>query len=153
MQPLDKNTLFSIFEVGDEEVYKENNVEHLLDNPFVLIGMVVRGVENWHLMDVLYTRKQGKEYARVRDKVQLQYFSKLCAYLERLDFDKFETIYTIGESFNREEVEDRFNQMLDVFIKNEYYEKCATIKKYLDMLDHEYLIQKELKKVGLKLPN
>ena len=56
MQPLDKNTLFSIFEVGDEEVYKENNVESLLDNPFVLIGMVVRGVENWHLMDILYTR-------------------------------------------------------------------------------------------------
>jgi len=152
MQPLDKHTLFSIFEVGDEEVYKENNVESLLDNPFVLIGMVVRGVENWHLMDILYTRKNGKEYTNVRDKVQLQYFLKLCGYLERLDFNKFETVYTIGESFDRGEVDDRFNQMMEVFIEHEQYEKCAIIKKYIDMLDHEYLLQKELKKAGLKLP-
>lgn len=153
MQPLDKNTLFSIFEVGDEEVYKENNVESLLDNPFVLIGMVVRGVENWHLMDILYTRKNGEEYTNVRDKVQLQYFLKLCTYLERLDFNKFETVYTIGESFDRDEVDDRFNQMMEVFIKHEQYEKCAIIKKYLDMLDHEFIIKKALKEAGLKLSN
>jgi hypothetical protein len=152
MQPLDKNTLFSIFDIGDEEVYKENNVEELLDNPFVLIGMVVRGVENWHLMDILYTRKKGEEYAEVRDKVQLQYFVKLCKYLDRLDFNKFETVYTIGESFDKDEVDDRLSQMMDVFIENEYYEQCATVKRFLDMLSHEYILKCELKKAGLRLP-
>ena len=42
MQPLDKNTLFSIFEVGDEEIYKEHGVEDQLNNPFVLMGMVLK---------------------------------------------------------------------------------------------------------------
>ena len=36
MQPLNPHTLFSIFEKGDEEIYKEHNMEELLDNPFVL---------------------------------------------------------------------------------------------------------------------
>lgn len=152
MQPLNKNTLFSIFDIGDEEVYKEHGEEALLDNPFVLIGMVVRGVENWHLMDILYTRKKGEEYAEVRDVVQLQYFSKLCKYLEKLDFNKFETVYTIGESFNKEEVDDRLSQMMNVFIEHEHYEQCATIKKFLDMLEHEYILKCELKKAGLRLP-
>lgn len=153
MQPLDKNSLFSIFEVGDEEVYRENNVGNLLENPFVLIGMVVRGVENWHLMDIFYTRKKGKEYTDVKDKIQLQYFSRLCGYLERVDYNKFETFYTIGESFDIAEVEDTFNQMLEVFIKNEYYEKCAIVKNYLDMLHHEYFTKDLLKNTGIKLPN
>ena len=131
MQPLDKNSLFSIFDIGDEEVYKENNVEELLDNPFVLLGMVVRGVDNWHLMDILYTRKQGEEY--------------------KLDFNKFETVYTIGDSFDRDEVEKALNIILDVFISFEHYEKCATVKKFLDLLDHEYVLKSELKRAGLKL--
>lgn len=152
MQPLDKNTLFSIFDVGDEEVYKENNVEDLLDNPFVLLGMVVRGVDNWHLMDILYTRKQGEEYTNVREQVQLQYFSKLCKYLDKLDFNKFETIYTIGDSFDREEVENALNIVLDVFITHEHYEKCVIVKKFLDLLDHEYILKNELKKAKIKYP-
>ena len=36
MHKLDPHTLFSIFEKGDEEVYKENQMEGLLDNPYVL---------------------------------------------------------------------------------------------------------------------
>lgn len=153
MQPLDKNTLFSIFDVGDEEVYKENNVEELLDNPFVLLGMVVRGVDNWHLMDILYTRKQGEEYTNVREKVQLQYFTKLCKYLTRLDFNKFETVYTIGDSFDRDEVEKALNIVLDVFIAHEHYEKCIIVKKFLDLLDHEYILKNELKKAKIKYPS
>ena len=103
-------------------------------------------------MDILYTRKKGEEYAEVRDKVQLQYFVKLCKYLDRLDFNKFETVYTIGESFDKDEVDDRLSQMMDVFIENEYYEQCATVKRFLDMLSHEYILKCELKKAGLRLP-
>ena len=53
MQPLDPHTLFSIFEKGDAEVYEEHNMTELLDNPYVLMGMVLRGVDNYHTMDVI----------------------------------------------------------------------------------------------------
>ena len=72
MHKLDPHTLFSIFEQGDEEVYKENDVEDLLDNPFVLIGMVVTGVENFYMIDKMYTLKHEEEYGRVRDKIRYE---------------------------------------------------------------------------------
>ena len=50
MQPLDPHTLFSIFEQGDEDIYKEHGLEDTLNNPFVLTGMVLRGVENYHII-------------------------------------------------------------------------------------------------------
>ncbi len=52
MQELNPDSLFSIFEAGDEEVYKENNVDYLLKNPYVLIGMVVRGIDNLSLIHI-----------------------------------------------------------------------------------------------------
>ena len=67
MQPLDKNTLFSIFEVGDEEIYKEAGVENQLNNPFVLMGMVLRGLENYSIMDVMYMKRHPESYKEVRE--------------------------------------------------------------------------------------
>ena len=153
MQPLDKDTLFSIFEAGDEEVYKENNVSELLDNPYVLIGMVVRGVQNWHIMDIMYKRSHPKEYDRVRRKVMYKYFIKICGYLERLDINNFKTLYTIGDSYDIKEVKESFDQLLKYFEGIEYYEKCAIVKSYLDLLNHEYITKDLLKNTGIKLPN
>ena len=56
MKPIDPNQLFSLFEVGDEEVYEEHDVTEVLQNPYVLMGMVVRGVENYNILDKLYLR-------------------------------------------------------------------------------------------------
>jgi len=153
MQPLDKDTLFSIFEAGDEEVYQENNVSELLDNPYVLIGMVVRGVQNWHIMDIMYKRSHPKEYSRVRRKVMYKYFVKICGYLERLDINNFKTLYTIGDSYDIKEVKESFDQLLKYFEDIEYYEKCAIVKSYLDLLNHEYITKDLLKNTGIKLPN
>lgn len=153
MQPLDKNTLFSIFEAGDEEVYRENNVESLLDNPYVLMGMVVKGIDNWYIMDMMYKRSYPKEYARVRNAIRLKYYLKLYGYLERLAPNKFETVYTIGESFNVGEVEERLGDMLAFFESIEMYERCVVVKQYLDLLHHEYFTKDLLKNTGIKLPN
>ena len=145
MQPLDKNTLFSIFEQGDEEIYKEHNITGVLDNPYVLIGMVIRGMENWHLMDIMYKRSYPVEYKEVRSQIRLKYMLKLVAYLERLDKTKFETVYTIGDSYDSKTVRLALNSLLGFFESIEYYEKCAIIKDYIDLIAHE-VIQKELLK-------
>ena len=77
MQKLDPHTLFSIFEKGDEEIYRDNKVEGLLNNPFVLVGMVVNGIENYYYIDEIYANKDPERYAMVREKVKYKYFTKI----------------------------------------------------------------------------
>jgi len=134
MQPIDPNTLFSIFEQGDEQIYKEHGLHDTLQNPYVLMGMVIRGIENYYLMDKMYQRQYPKEYNNVRSITKYRYYTKIYSYLARLDTLNFKDIYKIGDSF---ESNDAF-QSLDVlrlyFESIEHYEKCAIIVRYQDLL-------------------
>ena len=143
MQRLDPHTLFSIFENGDEEIYKEHGIEDTLNNPYVLIGMVVRGIENYQLMDLMYMRQYPKEYKNVRELTKYKYYTKLYSYLTRIDSTKFETIHRIGETFDKEAVNSSLATLLVYYELIEEYEKCAVIKRYMDLLT-----QKEERKVG-----
>lgn len=134
MQPIDPHTLFSIFERGDEEIYKEHGVKDVLENPYVLIGMVVRGLENYQIMDMMYLRSYPEQYQSVRDSVKFKYYTNLYRYLTRIDVNKFETRYTIGEDYDSQDVLYRLDDLLYFFQDLEMYEKCATIKKYMDLI-------------------
>ena len=74
MKKLDTNQLFDIFQMGDEEIYKEHQVEDVLDNSLVLFGMVIKGVENYYIIDQLYQKKYQEQYDSVRDSIKLKYF-------------------------------------------------------------------------------
>lgn len=135
MQPLDKNTLFSIFEQGDEEVYIEHGVEDLLQNPYVLMGMVIRGLENYQLMDLMYKRNFPKEYSKIKESLKYKYYGKLFHYLERIDSSNFDPKHSIGESFDVESIELGLNTLRLYFEDIEEYEKCATIVQYAQLLN------------------
>jgi hypothetical protein len=134
MQPLDKNTLFSIFEQGDEEIYREYGMEGQLDNPFVLIGMVIRGLENYQLMDMMYMKRYPQHYKEVRNITKYKYYNKLYRYLNRIDSKEFSSVYKIGESFDLVKVMSSLEDMLRFYEGIEQYEKCAVIKRYQDLV-------------------
>lgn len=134
MQPIDPHTLFSIFEQGDEAVYKENGVEEVLSNPYVLIGMVIRGLENYQIMDNMYLRSYPEQYKEVRSTVKLKYYNGLYQYLTRVDLDTFNPRYTIGESYDSQDVLFGLDTMLSYYEELEMYEKCAVIKKFMDLV-------------------
>ncbi len=139
MHKLDPHTLFSIFEQGDEEIYRENNVEELLDNPYVLIGMVVTGVENFYMIDKMYTLRHAEEYGRVRETIKLKYFLKLFKYLDRVTPVEMDVVYRIGSDFELDRSIDAINDLLFFFEEMEHYEKCAKIKHYSDLLVNKKL--------------
>lgn len=134
MQPIDPHTLFSIFEQGDEAVYRENGVEDVLNNPYVLIGMVIRGLENYNVMDMMYMRSYPEQYKHVRETVKLKYYNGLYSYLTRIDTSKFEPMYKIGESYDSHDVLFSFDTLLHYYEGLEKYEKCAVIKNYMDLI-------------------
>ena len=134
MQPIDPNTLFSIFEQGDEAIYKEHGVEGALDNPFVLMGMVLRGIENYNLMDIMYMRQYPEHYKKVRRITKYKYFNKLYGYLSRIRTQDFNETYSIGESFEIKNVDRALNTLRSYYEGLEEYEKCAVIRDYQSLL-------------------
>lgn len=134
MNKLDPQALFSIFEQGDEEVYREHNVAEVLKNPYVLMGMAVTGIENFHLIDKLYTLKHKQEYQKVRDKIKYKYYSKIYLYLSRITLEEVQESYGIGDGFDVDRCLEALNELLEYFQSLEQYERCATILKYTDLL-------------------
>lgn len=134
MNKLDPHTLFSIFEQGDEQIYKEYGMEDTLNNPFVLMGMVLKGLENYSLMDLMYIRHYGEGYKKLQSVIKYKYFNKLFGYLSRIDTTKYTTVYRIGESFEKLSVDSALNTLLRYYEELEEYEKCAIIKKCVDLL-------------------
>ena len=142
MQQLDPHSLFSLFEKGDEEVYKEHGVEDTLKNPYVLLNMVTRGMDNYAVMDMLYMKNKPEEYKNVRQNVKYKYYVRLYAYLERLDVNSTLTgIYKIGESYDLPNLIIRLDDLRLFFEKYEEYERCSVIKSTINML-YEQSIQR-----------
>ena len=135
MHKLDKNTLFSIFEQGDEHIYKEHNLEDTLKNPYVLMNMVVRGLENYKIMDQMYMHQYPKQYKTTRKAIQYKYFNKLLQYLERIDASKFEDRFKIGDSYEIMHNIYMLEGLMYYYEGLEQYEKCSTIKKYVQLLE------------------
>ena len=147
MQNLDPKSLFGIFEQGDEEIYEEHGATEVLKNPYVLMGMVLRGLENFELMDIMYKRNFPEEYKEHKHKIKLKYYTNLYGYLNRIRWDESEDVYKVGTSYDLAETHYGLSKLLTYFEKVEYYENCATIKKCIDRL---YDAQVELIDLDIK---
>lgn len=139
MKKLPTNQLFDIFEKGDEEIFKEHGVEDLLDNTYILFGMVVRGVENFYIIDQLYATRYREYYFQVKDSIKLKYFLGLMNYLERIKDLPTDLVPFMEDEFDKQSIHYAFNELMDLFIEVEYYEKCAILKKYFELFSIKQL--------------
>ena len=130
MKKIDKATLFNIFEVGDEEVYRENGVEDLLHNTYILLGMTIKGVENYFIMEQMYQNRYGETFSTVRDSIKLKYFTGLIRYLERIDLSQSDTLYELKDLFGEQSIEYALTEIVDFFEGVEMYENCALLMKF-----------------------
>ena len=133
MKKLNSNDLFNIFSQGDEVVYTENHIEDILDNSFVLFGMVVKGVENYFIIDKIYTNRYGEAYLSVSDSVKLKYFNGLFNYLSRINITCSETLLDLQDEFGLQAIKYALEEMLEFYQEREYYENCAIIFRFYDL--------------------
>lgn len=130
---MDIDKLFELFSVGDTEVYKENGVIDILDNTYILIGMVVKGVENYYIIDQIYTARYGELYLSTRENIRLKYFNGLYQYLERVNIEEGDTLENLLDEFGPQAIYYAFQEMLECFLEVEEYLKCAKIQKFLEI--------------------
>lgn len=137
MKKLDGQSLFNIFQVGDEAVYKEHGVEDLLDNSFIILGMVLNGFQNYNIIDEMYLQKYGKSYLSVRENIKVEYFSRLVKYLERLNDLKGDTISLLKDEFGEDLILEIFGELLKFLESIENYEECIVVKNCLDFFQEK----------------
>jgi hypothetical protein len=98
------------------------------------MNMVMRGLENYQLMCLMYLKNYPKEFKKVEPTIKYKYYTKLYNYLLRINLKSIESIYTIGDSFEKKGVGEALNQLLYYFESIEQYEKCQRIVEYIQML-------------------
>lgn len=130
MKKLNANTLFDIFSQGDEQIYIDNGVHDVLNNSFVLFGMVVKGVENYFIIDQMYHTRFGKSYLEVKQDIKLKYFDQLVKYLSRIDVSRSDTLSTLEDEFTPQAIKYALDELLDFYEDLEHYENCVIIYKF-----------------------
>ena len=137
MKKLNSDDLFNIFSIGDEEIYKEHKIEDLMDSTFILFGMVVRGVENYFIIDKMYAHRYQERYDSVRENIKLKYFNGLVNYLERVKVLQSDTVMDLEDEFGLQAIKYALEEMLEFYKELEMYEKCAVIFKFYELFFKE----------------
>jgi hypothetical protein len=133
MKKLDSKGLFDIFSQGDEAIYEQHGIHDAIEDSFILFGMVIRGVENYYIIDRIYTYKMGKDYDSVRDSIKMKYFNGLVYYLERIDVLQSDTVIHLIDEFGLQPIKYALEELLQFYEEKEMYEKCAIIFKFFDI--------------------
>jgi len=135
MKKLDPKNVFSLFEASDEEIFKQEGQAELLKDDGVLLGMAVNGIENYAFLDEIYTAKYGDAYLDHADRIQYRYFCKLFNYLERIKFSKLEPLINLVDVMGEGSIFYSLEELLEYFVEEEEYEKCAHIKHCMDVIE------------------
>lgn len=131
MKKIHIDNIFTIFDNHDDVVYEQEDLHEVYSNDFIVLGSVIKSIENFYLLDKIQRHRYGIHYDEVFDKIQLRYFSQAMKMLDRLDqVDRYSVDMVVAE-FGTAHVHDILHRMLQVFIKHEHYEKCAKLTNLL----------------------
>ena len=129
MKDLNAESLFNIFKQGDEEIYNEYGLDDILNSSVTLIGTVIKGVENYYIMDQMYIARYHGNYDRIRASIKLKYFEGLIVYLNRVSIANSDSISIIRDEFEDQAISYAFDSLLEFYEELEMYERCSVILK------------------------
>ena len=137
MKNLDPEDLFKVFEMSDEELVSQHDSQAAWDfrhHPFILIGMVIKGLENFEVVSKLYTRREGEAYVQIEDTVQHTYYTSLYKYLYRFNYQSLEYIES-ALKHDYSDIESALTHLRTFFESREEFEKSARIRDILEAID------------------
>ena len=137
------DNIFEVFNQGDEQVYEQAGMKFLMEDDTVLLNTVVRGIESFWKLDDIYTNKFPDQYETVRERIKVKYFNKMYKYLTRINLKKLEPFFDTVGDLGYGTVENSLQEYMEHFIELEQYEKCAKIKKVLDVVQGLYYPEPE----------
>lgn len=134
MSGIDPDKLFSIFEQTDDEVLLEYGMEDVLNDPRTILMSIVEQVENYQMLDAMYSNRSESDYNKVRDTIQLKYFTRLYNQLLNIEIQQISNQENQLEQSDKDQCISGLNYLIKLFEQVEHYEKCAIILKYVNKL-------------------
>lgn len=98
------------------------------------MGMVVRGLQNFLLIDQIYSHRHPEQYSNVKKQLQYKYYCRLFSYLQRIQSKDFDEAYQVGDDYQVVDTYIALDHLREYFQNLEEYEKCAVIKTFIDVL-------------------
>ena len=131
MKELDPSKLFDLFD--KEEEIQEQSVDSKWiskDNPFILMGMIVRGVENFYILEEIHSNKNHKEDLNKQERrrvIKYSYYKSLYKYIQRINQN---SMLDLEQCLihDLEIIDLALNDIRTTFESYEEYEKCSTIR-------------------------
>lgn len=105
-----------------------------LSPPQVLFKNATLGIEKYELLHIIYSKGYGQVYENMADSVKQRYFNKMYGYLANIKLEEIDSLREILPSLDEKVVQSSLNKLIFYFQELEEYEKCAVIKKILDLL-------------------
>ena len=129
--------LLDIFNYSDEQDVKgEGYVGAVMDytkHPYIILGSVIRGVENFYIMCEMFRKQYGDKFDTIEEPLKQKYFDRLYGFLLRFDESNSEHILE-AMRFDRSEVSYALLSMRVHFEEREQYENCVKIHNVLHNL-------------------
>lgn len=141
---MDINNIFSVFAADDDEIFREEeNVEELLDNDFIKVGTLIKGMENYDILDKIHSVKYGSQYEFVKEKIKRKYYLGLVRNLPRPEELQSKTLDDLVDEFGKGSINHSLSDLIDYFVELEDFDSCITLKAYLDLFGLKKLDPKE----------
>jgi hypothetical protein len=105
-----------------------------LSPPQLLFKNATLGIEKYELLHIIYSKGYGKVYEDIADSVKHRYFNKMYNYLQDIKLEEIDSIKQIIPTLDDKVVKSSLNKLILYFQDLEEYEKCAVIKKILDLI-------------------
>lgn len=144
MKNLDPEDLFRVFQMSDEEIIDDEQAQFdFRYHPYIITGMVMKGVDNFHIISEVYRQREGEAFGRIEKDIKHKYYATLYKYLKRFNYQSLEHI----EEALKHDPDSLLYALIELrvlFEEYEEYEKCARIRDVFEAIDlgRELLFQK-----------
>lgn len=128
MKPLDQHRIFQLFTDTVATPEEDTIISDINSHPYILLGMVIRGVENFYILSDMMRLKHGSSYERIKTTVQKTYFERLYSYVEQFNEQDQDSILE-GLSHDYSSINYALDHMIFHFENLEEYEKCNKLLK------------------------
>ena len=142
MKKINVDTIFKVFDQDDRSIYLEEGLESLLEDDDILLNLVVRGLENYWLLDEIYTNKEPVRYEKIKYKVKDKFYNKMYGFLKKVNLNNLECFYSTVQDLGYGSIQISLQDLLNHFIDLEEYEKCSYINKVLKLIESLYYPEK-----------